>query len=173
MKYVVLAALAVAVSGCATITRGTNQDFTVESTPSGAAVSTSNGFECPATPCIFRMPRKDGFTVDLTLNGYLPARETVTSNMSSGGAAGMAGNVLVGGLIGVGVDATSGALNDLSPNPLQVTLVPVPVEAPAAPAAEVVAAAPAEGEAATATLTVAPVEAAAAEPAPAAAATTP
>jgi hypothetical protein len=168
MKYVVLAALAVAVSGCATITRGTNQDFTVESTPSGAAVSTSNGFECPATPCTFRMPRKDGFTVDLTLNGYLPARETVTSNMSSGGAAGMAGNVLVGGLIGVGVDATSGALNDLSPNPLQVTLVPVPVEAPAA---EAVAAAPAE--AATATLTVAPAEAAAAEPAPAVAPTTP
>lgn len=168
MKYVVLAALAVAVSGCATITRGTNQDFTVESTPSGATVSTSNGFECPATPCTFRMPRKDGFTVDLTLNGYLPARETVTSNMSSGGAAGMAGNVLVGGLIGVGVDATSGALNDLSPNPLQVTLVPVPAEAPAA---EVVAAAPAE--AATATLTVAPAEAAAAEPAPAAAPTTP
>jgi hypothetical protein len=168
MKYVVLAAFAVAVSGCATITRGTNQDFTVESTPSGAAVSTSNGFECPATPCTFRMPRKDGFTVDLTLNGYLPARETVTSNMSSGGAAGMAGNVLVGGLIGVGVDATSGALNDLSPNPLQVTLVPVPVEAPAA---EAVAAAPAE--AATATLTVAPAEAAAAEPAPAVAPTTP
>ncbi len=169
MKYVVVAALAVAVSGCATITRGTNQDFTVESTPSGATVATSNGFECPATPCTFRMPRKDGFTVDLTLNGYLPARETVTSNMSSGGAAGMAGNVLVGGIIGVGVDATSGALNDLSPNPLQVTLIPVPVEAPAAPAAEVVAAAPAEG--ATATLTVAPVEAAGAEPA--AAPTTP
>ncbi|WP_135212360.1 PEGA domain-containing protein [Vitreimonas flagellata] len=169
MKNVVLAtALAVAVSGCATITRGTNQDFTVESTPSGATVSTSNGFECPATPCTFRMPRKDGFTVDLTLNGYLPARETVTSNMSSGGAAGMAGNVLVGGLIGVGVDATSGALNDLSPNPLQVTLIPVPVEAPVADA---VAAAPAD--AATATLTAAPVEAAAAEPAPAAAPTTP
>lgn len=170
MKNVVLAtALAVALTGCATITRGTNQDFTVESTPSGATVATSNGFECPATPCTFRMPRKDGFTVDLTLNGYLPARETVTSNMSSGGAAGMAGNVLVGGIIGVGVDATSGALNDLSPNPLQVTLIPVPVEAPAAPAAEVVAAAPAEG--ATATLTVAPVEAAGAEPA--AAPTTP
>jgi hypothetical protein len=34
----------------------------------------------------------------------------------------MAGNVLVGGLIGVGVDAASGATKELKPNPLAVTL---------------------------------------------------
>jgi hypothetical protein len=34
----------------------------------------------------------------------------------------MAGNVLVGGLIGIGVDAYSGAMNDLVPNPLSVKL---------------------------------------------------
>ena len=37
----------------------------------------------------------------------------------------MAGNVLVGGIIGVGVDAASGAALDLTPNPVVVTLQPL------------------------------------------------
>ncbi|MBL8537931.1 MAG: PEGA domain-containing protein [Hyphomonadaceae bacterium] len=133
MKAVLAIAAAVLASGCATITRGTTQEFVVESTPPGASVTTSNGFECAATPCTFRMPRKEGFTVTVEREGYLSAEATVTSSMSSGGAAGMAGNVLIGGLIGAGVDATSGAMNDLSPNPLQVTLQPVPEEEEATP----------------------------------------
>jgi hypothetical protein len=42
--------------------------------------------------------------------------------MSGAGGAGLAGNLLVGGPIGGAVDLTSGAMNDLTPNPLQVTL---------------------------------------------------
>lgn len=34
----------------------------------------------------------------------------------------MAGNVVVGGLIGAAVDAGSGAMKDLKPNPIQVNL---------------------------------------------------
>lgn len=34
----------------------------------------------------------------------------------------MAGNIFVGGIIGVAVDAGSGAMNDLVPNPVNVTL---------------------------------------------------
>ena len=34
----------------------------------------------------------------------------------------MAGNVLLGGLIGAGVDASTGAMNELVPNPLHVVL---------------------------------------------------
>ena len=37
----------------------------------------------------------------------------------------MAGNVLVGGLIGAAIDAGSGAMNDLRPNPVRVKLVPL------------------------------------------------
>ena len=46
----------------------------------------------------------------------------------------MAGNILLGGFIGIGVDATSGALNDLTPNPLQIILQPE-IAAPVAPQA--------------------------------------
>lgn len=38
------------------------------------------------------------------------------------GGAGMAGNVLLGGIVGAGVDAYSGAMDDIVPNPLTVTL---------------------------------------------------
>ena len=37
----------------------------------------------------------------------------------------MAGNVLLGGLIGAAVDPSSGAMNDLLPNPVEVRLVPL------------------------------------------------
>jgi hypothetical protein len=40
------------------------------------------------------------------------------------GAAGFAGNILAGGLIGMGVDAATGAAQDHKPNPVIVTLRP-------------------------------------------------
>lgn len=113
---------AASLSACATITRGTTTAFTVESTPPAAAVKTSTGFTCPATPCTFKMPRKEGFSVTVSKAGYKPLTTDIVTKLSGGGAAGMAGNVLAGGIIGIGVDASSGALNDLSPNPLKVAL---------------------------------------------------
>ncbi|MFC5385149.1 hypothetical protein ACFPLB_04115 [Aquamicrobium segne] len=49
--------------------------------------------------------------------------------MSGEGAAGLAGNVLIGGLIGVGVDAATGATLDHYPNPAHILLVPVESDA--------------------------------------------
>jgi len=37
----------------------------------------------------------------------------------------MAGNVLLGGIIGAGVDAATGATKKLTPNPIRVTLNPL------------------------------------------------
>ena len=65
---------AVAVSGCATVTRGTHTSFVVESQPQGAAVRTSSGYTCPATPCTFKMERKHSFDVTVTLAGRPPGR---------------------------------------------------------------------------------------------------
>ena len=44
------------------------------------------------------------------------------SSGTGGGVAGLAGNVIEGGIVGMAIDANSGAMNDLSPNPLTVTL---------------------------------------------------
>lgn len=122
VRALALVGVALSLPACATITRGSSQEFTVESTPPGARVSTSNGFQCDATPCTFRMPRKDEFRATVSMEGYVSQEHSIQSGMSGGGAAGLAGNVIFGGIVGGVVDASSGALNDLTPNPLVVVL---------------------------------------------------
>lgn len=122
LRTMALACATLSLGACATVTRGTTQAWTVETTPGGAAVRTTIGFACDATPCTFKMPRKSEFDVTITKPGYKTLTTHVTNEIAGGGAAGMAGNVLVGGIIGIGVDAASGATKDLKPNPLQVVL---------------------------------------------------
>jgi hypothetical protein len=63
--------------------------------------------------------------VTIAKAGYEPIETDDKSQIVGAGAAGMAGNVLVGGLIGVGVDAYTGATKGLKPNPITVSLAPV------------------------------------------------
>jgi hypothetical protein len=128
IKLIAITVPVLALASCATITRGTKTDFTVQTVPGGASVTTTNGFSCAATPCTFKMPRKSEFSVTITKPGYKSYTGNVINKISGSGGAGMAGNVLVGGIIGVGVDASSGAMLDLVPNPLSITLE---AEAPA------------------------------------------
>jgi hypothetical protein len=146
MKVIHVAAALAAVglaSGCATITRGTTEAFTVETEPSGAHVSTSLGLSCDATPCVLpKISREAEFTVTITKPGYKTTTHNVTHQTAGGGSAGMAGNVLLGGIIGAAVDANNGATQELVPNPLRVTLeVDAPPLAAAAPVAPVASAA--------------------------------
>jgi hypothetical protein len=127
--------LAASAAACATVTRGTSQAWTVQSAPTGAAVKTTNGFACEATPCTFKMKRKASFDVTITKPGYKVYHGQVVHQVSAGGGAGMAGNVIVGGLIGAGVDVASGAMMDLKPNPMTVTLETEPAAPSAEPAA--------------------------------------
>lgn len=122
LRVALVACASLGATACATITRGSSQAWTVETDPGGASVRTTHGFACDATPCTFKMPRKSEFDVTITKPGYKPLTTHVTHDTAGSGAAGMAGNVLVGGLIGVGVDAATGATQDLKPNPLKVTL---------------------------------------------------
>jgi hypothetical protein len=117
-----LAAAALSLAACATVTRGKNDSWQVASNPPGARVETSNGFSCEATPCSMKIPRKAEFTATISKPGYKPETVEVTHKVKGGGGAAMAGNVLAGGIIGAGVDAASGAIYDLVPNPATVTL---------------------------------------------------
>lgn len=135
VRALALVGVALSLPACATITRGSSQEFTVESTPPGARVSTSNGFQCDATPCTFRMPRKDEFRATVSMDGYVAQDHDIKSGISGGGAAGLAGNIIFGGVIGAVVDGSSGAMNDLTPNPL-VVILRTPAEERAWQAAE-------------------------------------
>ncbi len=64
--------------------------------------------------------------------GYEFEVVVLTKELATAGAAGFAGNVLLGGLIGMGVDAISNAPMDHKPNPVIVTLRPL--AKPVAPA---------------------------------------
>jgi hypothetical protein len=142
IKSIIAVSAALSLCACATITRGTTQAFEVKTTPSGAAVSTTTGLNCPSTPCVFpNVPRNSNFDVTVTKPGYKTHVAKVTNTTSTGGGVGMAGNILFGGIIGAAVDGTNGAMQDLTPNPLEITLEPADGSAPAAaPAAAPVAA---------------------------------
>jgi len=120
----VAVAAASGLSACATVTRGSNDAWVVNSEPPGATVTTTNGHFCPSTPCAIKMPRKSQFTAEIKKPGYKPASVAVTHKTASAGAAGVAGNVRVGGVIGLGVDMMTGASQDLVPNPVSVKLEP-------------------------------------------------
>lgn len=123
-------------SGCATITRGTTEELTVQSTPSGANVRLDTG-QTGITPATFTVPRKRDVIVTVSKPGYQTVTQTVTTKIAGRGAAGVAGNVLIGGIIGIGVDAISGASLNHTPNPVIVNLVAesAVAEAPVARAA--------------------------------------
>lgn len=123
-QCVAVALLATAVSACGSITRGTSELIAFNSEPPGAAVQTSKNRFCPSTPCSLDIPRSEEFDATFTLPGYRPKTVPVRTKLVGTGAAGFAGNVLAGGVIGMGVDAYNGAAFDHFPNPVNVTMVP-------------------------------------------------
>lgn len=121
-KTILACGIALALAGCATITRGTQDVLIVQSTPGGAQVQLSNGETCNATPCTFKLPRKSELQVTISKQGCEPQQIRVTNKVANGGGAAMAGNVFVGGIIGAGVDAGTGSTLDLVPNPVVANL---------------------------------------------------
>ncbi|MFP5330173.1 MAG: PEGA domain-containing protein [Alphaproteobacteria bacterium] len=138
MRFITVGGVIVAAAllpACATITRGTSQKFAIESVPSQADVKLSTGQTC-VTPCTLTLKRKSQFKVTVSKEGYKTEERDVHGKVKGGGAAGVAGNVIFGGVIGAGVDVASGAALSLEPNPLQVTLVPIDQPVAAEPATE-------------------------------------
>jgi hypothetical protein len=121
------------VYGCATVTRGTSDVLVIESEPPGAEVEIQPANHHCKTPCSVKLKRKLEQVVTIRRENFEPVEVRVIPQVVGAGAAGMAGNVILGGLIGAAVDAGSGAMKDLKPNPVKVTMVASP--APAIPAA--------------------------------------
>jgi hypothetical protein len=126
MRILGVVALAAALGGCASVTRGTTENISISSTPSGAE-ATITGLEVPTaciTPCAIVAKRNADLSVSFAKPGYEPEVVQLTKEIPGAGAAGFAGNILAGGLIGMGVDAATGAAQDHKPNPVIATLRP-------------------------------------------------
>src|SRR5689334_7004480 len=126
MRMLGALALCAMVGGCASVTRGTTETISISSTPAGAEAVIS-GLEAPmtcTTPCAVVAKRNADLSVTVQKEGYQPEVVQLSKDLPAAGAAGFAGNVLLGGLIGMGVDAATGAATDHKPNPVIVTLQP-------------------------------------------------
>lgn len=127
IRLVLAVAIAAPCVGCASVTRGTTENISISSTPAGATAEIT-GLDIPTacvTPCVVQAKRNADITVTVNKEGYEPQVIPLTKEIPGSGAAGFAGNVLLGGLVGMGVDAATGAALDHKPNPVIVTLQPV------------------------------------------------
>lgn len=111
--------------GCATLVEGTSQSMTVATTPAGAACTLDRNGErlgtIAPTPGSLRVDKsKNDVSVTCAKEGY----QTATTSHSSKFVGTTFGNILAGGVVGVLVDAASGA-NFQYPNEVQVELAPV------------------------------------------------
>jgi hypothetical protein len=122
-RSLLLAVLALSCCGCATITRGTTSQVQIRSEPSEANVRTSLGHAC-VTPCTITVSRKDEFVVVFSKPGYQMMEIPVKTSVQPGGGGALAGNILVGGVVGLGADIATGAANDHVPNPVIAELIP-------------------------------------------------
>ena len=145
LQWAAIAAAGFALSGCATIIQGTTESVSVSSAPEQGAeckLVNSEGAWFVTTPGSTTVHKtKNDLMIDCTKAGYAPAHMVAASHF--GGTT--AGNVIAGGVIGIGIDAASGA-NYYYDSPITVNLG-APAQAtsavPSAPVAPKVATAPA------------------------------
>lgn len=111
LRSLLAGASLLATVGCASIMHGPNQGISVNSTPAGAAVSV-DGKPMGTTPTVVRLARKSTHTVRLDLQGYQPYEMALTKGTSGW----VWGNIVFGGLIGLGIDAATGSIYKLTPD---------------------------------------------------------
>ncbi len=125
----ILMASSLYLTGCATIISGTNQSIDVISEPDGAdfkleqlTVSGPILLKEGKTPSTVSLHRKDFyFLLTLTKTGYETAEIPIEVNYN--GNPMVLGNLIIGGLIGVMIDAASGAQWSLDPDEVKVNLI--------------------------------------------------
>jgi hypothetical protein len=112
-------------AGCATITRGTTQTVSLD-TPGAAGAqctltSSAVGTKSVVTPATVTLEKgQEAVAVHCTKACYQDGKGIIASNIE-----GMtAGNLVVGGVIGLGVDAATGAMNKYNPD-TQIVMVPI------------------------------------------------
>ncbi len=77
-RIMVLAAVALALGGCATFENGVIDDVPVVTIPAGASVSSSSGTIC-TSPCAVSGARKEDIGITITKTGYVTQYVTAAS----------------------------------------------------------------------------------------------
>jgi len=117
-NFLVIGLLAFSVSGCATVTTSRFQKVSVDSTPQGADVVLSDG-QKGVTPCFFNMRRNKKYIVKMYKEGYTTAEITLKKSICWS----TAGNILITGPIGLGIDTLTGAICKIIPENVHIDLI--------------------------------------------------
>jgi len=133
-RYIVILSCAILLVACATITKGTTQLVAIDTPGAPGATCT---IQTPSEPQLVRTPGSvmlskgsSSLAISCTKECYLPGSSVIPSNAEAMAA----GNVILGGVIGLGVDAATGAMNHYSD---LVTVAMVPDQSCYRPAAPV------------------------------------
>jgi len=129
IKLLIALTASVSLSACATVTKGTNDTVKMTSEPSEARIvfkDTTLKYQPQTcvTPCEIELNRKRTYNATVSKSGYEDFVVVMVPKVSTSGGTAMAGNLLLGGIVGAGVDGLTGAMKDLSPNNLNVILAP-------------------------------------------------
>ena len=128
-KLILALAVSISLSACATVTKGSNDTVFMTSQPSEAKVvfeDTTLKYQPKScvTPCEIELNRKRTYNATVSKAGYEDFVVVMVPKVSTSGGTAMAGNLLLGGVIGAGVDGLTGAMKDLTNNNLDVILGP-------------------------------------------------
>lgn len=104
-------------TSCATIMHGTRQSIGISSNPSDAWIWVDRNY-VGNTPLILELSRKDNHSLRIELPGYLPYEMQFTREVSGW----VFGNIVIGGFIGLAVDAISGGIYRLTPEQVHAEL---------------------------------------------------
>ncbi len=109
-------------TGCCTIVSGRDQNVRITSEPAGATILV-DGKPCGVTPAKFKLLRKEKHDVQVVMAGFEPAQATLKPGINPW----LFGNVLIGGLIGIGIDAVTGSWETLYPGEVNVKMRQAPL----------------------------------------------
>lgn len=118
MRGVVLIACLLAV-GCGAIFNGTRQTVLATSSPAGAQIKAEPGALQFTTPASISLERKNEYVLTFSKEGYSPATFQIQKSLNAGV---LVLDVLFTGLVGVIVDAATGAWYKLAPESATVVL---------------------------------------------------
>jgi hypothetical protein len=113
----VLVSLLLIQSGCATIVSGKTQDVMIRSNPPGATVKIDE-IVSGTTPMVANLIRKKRHAISISKSGYQEVSHATTRGFNGW----YLGNLIFGGIIGLIVDPISGAMYDVEPGEINVTL---------------------------------------------------
>jgi hypothetical protein len=106
-------------SGCATIIHGSRQGMTITCEPRVANVFI-DGVRMGQTPLYTKLSRAHNHKLHISLEGYQPYELNLTRKLDGW----IFGNILIGGAVGIGIDALTGSMFRLSPKDFYPELKP-------------------------------------------------